>query len=324
MIRFASWYFLLLIPLLVYLFAYYIWKKKSAIRFSSVRLLQRPGVRRTAKHKIGKYVILAGLTLSAAALARPQLAEPDASIRQEGIDIAMVLDVSGSMQSVDFEPNRLEVARDTMLDFVDKRPHDRIAFIVFAGTAYTRVPLTLDHNVVKGSLAEVSSESVNEDGTAIGMAISVGLNRLKTSEAASKVLVLVTDGDNNAGAINPATAAGLAKETGVKIYTVGIGTDRTILPVQVFGGTRYQQYEGGLDEELLRSIAETTGGRYDRAKDAQALSNIFASIDQLETTEFDRDHFMQYTELAFPLLQIALVLLFVGIFLDSYYFVQIP
>ena len=137
------------------------------------------GLRKTVKHKIGKYIILAGLILLIVALARPQLPEKDAHVQQKGIDIALALDVSGSMQSVDFKPNRLEVARQTLQNFVDERPQDRLSFIVFAGTAYTRVPLTLDHNVIKESLGEVSGESVNEEGTAIGMAISVGLNQIK-------------------------------------------------------------------------------------------------------------------------------------------------
>lgn len=324
MIQFANWYLLLLIPLLIYIFSFFLWRRKAAIPFSSVQLLKRAGLRKTVKHKIGKYVLLSGLILLVVALARPQLAQTDALVQQEGIDIAMVLDVSGSMQSVDFEPNRLEVARDTIKEFVEERTNDRISFIVFAGTAYTRVPLTLDHNAVKESLADISPESVNQDGTAIGMAISVGLNRLKQSEAASKVLILVTDGDNNAGSISPDTASELAKEMGVTIYTVGVGTDKTIIPVRVLGQTRYQQYEGGLNEALLSNIAEKTGGQYFRAKDSQALSQIFDNINMLEKTEFDHNVYQEYTELAFVLMQLALILLLAGVFLDSYYFVHIP
>ncbi|MCL1800715.1 MAG: VWA domain-containing protein, partial [Promicromonosporaceae bacterium] len=149
-----------------------------------------------------------------------------------------LLDVSGSMRSVDFTPDRLEAARKTMDDFIAERAGDRISLIIFAGSAFTRIPLTLDHNVVRESLAKVTTESVNQDGTAIGMAISVGLNRLKKSDAASRIMILVTDGDNNAGAIDPLTASGLAAELGIKIYTIGIGTDTMMLPVQVFGHWR--------------------------------------------------------------------------------------
>lgn len=324
MIQFASWYFLLFIPLIIYMFIVFLGKKKPALKFSSVQLLKSAGLRKTIKHKIGKYIILAGLILLIIALARPQLEREDAPVQQKGIDIALVLDVSGSMLSVDFEPNRLEVARHTLQEFIDERAQDRLSFIVFAGTAYTRVPLTLDHNIIKQSLGEVSSESVNEEGTAIGMAISVGLNRLKKSEAASKILILVTDGDNNAGTINPDTASELARDMGVKVYTIGVGTDKTILPVETFGGTQYQQSEGGLNEALLQKTAEVTGGQYFRAKDSKALSLIFDNINLLEKSDFNQDNFRQYTELAFLLIQIALVLLLAGIFLDRYYYIQVP
>jgi Ca-activated chloride channel homolog len=321
-IRLADWYFLFLIPIVIYFFL--IRKKKQALKFSSIKILKSAGFRDTIKHKIGKYIIVLSLVILTVALARPQLTRKAAPVWQKGIDIAMVLDVSGSMESVDFKPNRLEVARKTIQDFVEQRPQDRMSLIIFAGTAYTRIPLTLDHNIVRESLQEVSTQSVNEDGTAIGMAISVGLNRLKKSDTASGIIILVTDGDNNAGAINPDTASHLAEELGIKIYTIGVGTDETIIPVQFFGQTRYQQYQGGLNEKLLKNIAETTGGHYYRARDPKALSQIFSNINQLEKAEFEQDDFRQYTELAFILMKIALVLLLAGIFLDRCYYIRIP
>jgi Ca-activated chloride channel family protein len=236
----------------------------------------------------------------------------------------MILDVSESMRSVDFDPNRLETARKTIDDFVAQRGSDRISLIVFAGTAYTRVPLTLDHSIVRESLAQVSTESVNRDGTAIGMAISVGLNRLKKSDGLSRVIILLTDGNNNAGEIDPITAAKLAQELGIRIYTVGVGSDVIIFPVNVFGQTQYSRYPGGFDEELLKQIADVTGGQYFRAKDPEALSQIFDIINQLEKTEFNEDNFREYDELAYPLIKAALILLMAGIFTDRYYFVQIP
>lgn len=322
MIRLANWYFLILIPLILYIFL--IRKNKSVLKFSSITLLKREQPKKTIKHKIGKYLILSGLILLVIAMARPQIPQKDGPIDQKGIDIATVLDVSGTMKSVDFEPNRLEVARKTIENFVQERPEDRVSLIIFAGTAYTRVPLTLDHAVVRESLEGITNESVNEDGTAIGMAISVGLNRLKKSESASKIMILVTDGDNNAGEISPETASELAKELGVRIYTIGVGSDRTIIPVQVLGQTQYQQYQGGLNEELLKKIADTTGGQYYRARDSKALEQIFSNINKLEKTQFQQDNFMQYNELAFILIKIALCLLLAGIFLDRYYFIQIP
>jgi len=321
MIRLANWYFLLLIPLAIYLVMR---KRKHALKFSSVGMLKESVRSKSLKHKIGKAGVALGVTLLIIALARPQIADDAAPIQGYGIDIAIVLDVSGSMQSVDFEPNRLKAAVDTIENFVRERPQDRIALIIFAGTAYTKIPLTLDHNIIRESLSEVSTESVNEDGTAIGMAISVGVNRLKKSDAASRIMLLVTDGDNNAGTINPATASELAKEMGIKIYTIGVGTDETIIPVQILGRVQYRRVEGGLNEELLKEIAQTTGGQYYRARDSKAMSDIFENINRLEKTEFNRDNFRQYTELAFIFIRIALVLLLLGIFLDRFYFIQIP
>lgn len=317
-----NWYFLLFIPLLIYLF--FKREKKSALKFSSVKLLKSYGYKNTIKHKIGRYIILTSLILLVIAMARPQLPAKNAPVSKHGIDIAIALDVSGSMQSVDFDPNRLEVARKTIRDFVDQRPNDRISLIVFAGTAYTRVPLTLDHNVVRESLQNVSFESVNEEGTAIGMAISVGLNRLKKSDSPSKIIILVTDGANNAGSINPETASELAKEYGIKIYTIGVGSDQTLIPSEIFGIPTYQQSDDNLDEELLNRIAEKTNGKYYRAKDPNALSQVFEDINQLEKTEFENDDFKQYIELAFSIIVIALILLVIGIFLDRYYYIRIP
>lgn len=320
--RLADWYYLFLIPLIIYLF--FRSKKKSALKFSSVKLLKNRGYKNTIKHKIGRYIILTSLILLAIAMARPQLTKGNSPVFEQGIDIALALDVSGSMQSVDFTPNRLEVARKTIQDFVDQRPNDRISLIAFAGTAYTRVPLTLDHNIVRESLQDISFESVNEDGTAIGMAISVGLNRLKKSNSSSKIIILVTDGSNNAGSINPETASDLAKDYGIKIYPIGVGSDKTLIPYEVFGQTTYQQVDGDLNEELLNRIAEKTNGKYFRAKDSGALSQVFEDINKLEKTEFEKDDFKQYIELAFIFILVGLALLAIGIFLDRYYFIHIP
>lgn len=323
MIRFANWWFLLLIPFAVYLFLFL--KKRKGLKFPSIKPLKSTGKIKNFKHKIGKILILSGIILSLTALARPQSMEIADYTDKNGIDIAMILDVSGSMQSVDFEPNRLEVARNTIDEFISGRVSDRVSLIIFAGEAYTRIPLTLDQNVVRESLAKVTSESVSQDGTAIGMAVSVGLNRLKKSDAVSKIMILVTDGDNNAGAIDPITASNLAKELGIKIYTIGIGSDTMILPVEgFFGQTEYRRYEGGFDEALLKQIAETTGGQYYRALDEKALERIFDTINELEKTEFTDDSYKEYTELAFPLIMAALVLISMGIVLDKFYYVQIP
>ena len=323
MIRFAGWWFLLFIPAVIYLF--FAVKKKRGLKFSSVKLLKRAGGGKTIKHKIGKALVFCGVILSLTALARPQTTLLFDIFNRQGIDIAVLLDVSGSMQSVDFEPTRMEAARKTVDDFIAQRPSDRISLIVFAGTAHTRIPLTLDNNIVRESLAAVTTDSVKTDGTAIGMAVSVGVNRLKKSAAPSRIMILLTDGENNAGEIDPLTAANLARDLGIRIYTIGVGTDSLILPVQDFWGrTQYQQYPGGFDEALLEQIADITGAQYFKATDPKALEKVFATINQLEKTEFSDDNFREYNELAFPLIKAALALLFIGIILDRFIFVQIP
>lgn len=323
MIELASWYFLLLIPLVIYLF--FRKQKKSALKFSSVKLLKASAKKDAFKHKLGKFLTVAGLIFLIFALTRPQLQKETIPIDQKGIDIAIALDISSSMSSVDFEPNRLEVARETINEFIRGRTNDRISLIIFAGTAHTRIPLTLDHDILTQSLNEVSFDSLNRDGTAIGMAISVGLNRLKKSDSDSKIIILLTDGDNNAGEINPYTASQLAQDMGVKIYTIGVGSDRTIVEVtDIFGRVRRQAYEGGFDEELLKQIAQDTGGQYFRAKDPKALVQIFETIDRLEKSEFERDDFIQYMELYVVFAITGLVLLLLGIFFDKYYYTKIP
>lgn len=316
--RFLNWYFLFFIPVIIYLFFYK--KEKLNLKFSSVKLLKMAGLKETRKHKVGKYLITAGLILLCIALARPQLLGKNIRLNREGIDIAMVLDVSESMNSVDFKPNRLEVARDTMDNFIQQRTEDRLSLIIFSGTAYTRIPLTLDHNVVRQSLEEVDTDSVSKDGTAIGMGIAIALNRLKKSEAKSKVVILITDGENNMGAVSPETATDLAHKMGVKIYTIGVGTDETILPLL----RKYGKYKGAFDEELLKEIAAKTNGKYYRAKDPEALMGVFAEINQLEKTSFERDDFRQHIELAYILIQLGLILIFVGVFFDRYYYIRIP
>jgi len=326
MIRFANWQFLVLIPILI---LYLLWvfkkKRKQGLKFSSVKLLHNADNKKIIKHLIGKFLVLLAIILSITAMARPQTTMGTDYLQKLGIDIAMILDISGSMQSVDFNPNRLEAARKTVDEFIAQRSSDRISLIVFAGAAYTRIPLTLDHNIVRESLAQVTTESINTDGTAIGMAISVGLNRLKKSDGLSRVIILLTDGDNNAGEIDPVTASKLAQELGIRIYAIGVGSDVSIFPVRdMFGQTHLRRVPGGFNEELLKQISDNTGGQYFRANDPEALSQIFETINKLEKTEFIDDNFREYNELAFLLIKVALFALMAGIFIDKYYFVQIP
>lgn len=323
MMELANWYFLILIPLVVYMFLKK--KKKSTLKFSSIKLLKTSAKKGAFKYKFGKYLMVAGLIFLIFALARPQLQKEIVPIDQKGIDIAIALDISGSMSSVDFEPNRLESARKIINEFIKERANDKISLIIFAGTAHTRIPLTLDHDILIESLNDVNFDSLNKDGTAIGMAISVGLNRLKKSNSDSKIMILLTDGDNNAGEINPYTASQLAQSMGVKIYTIGVGSDQTIMEVQdIFGRTTRQAYDGGFDEELLKQIARDTDGQYYRAKDPKTLEQIFKTINQLEKSEFEKDNFIQYKELYLGFTIVGLILLLLGIFFDKYYYTKIP
>lgn len=240
------------------------------------------------------------LLLVLVGLARPQAGARLETVSSFGVDIVIALDVSGSMRAEDFRPkNRLEVARRTVERFIEGRPSDRIGLVVFAGLAVTRSPLTLDHQMLRQFLDEVEFAPRDQDGTALGMGLAAAVNRLRKSDARSKVVVLVTDGRNNRGQIGPQAAAEAARAIGVKVYAVGVGTEGEA-PVPVdFGplGRRYQMQRVELDEPLLREIAAKTDGRYFRATDAAGLQEVFQTIDSLEQTEIESRVRMLYTEL---------------------------
>lgn len=252
------------------------------------------------------------LLLLVVSVARPQSGAQIESVSTHGVDIVLVLDVSGSMRAEDFRPsNRLEVARRTVERFINGRATDRLGLVVFAGLATTRCPLTLDHEMLKQFLSEVDFAAREQDGTALGMGLATGVNRLRESEARSKVVVLVTDGVNNRGQIGPRAAAEAARALEVKVYTIGVGSEGEA-PVPVdYGppvGVRYVMQRVELDEELLQEIAEKTDGRYFRATDAEGLEEIFATIDKLEKTEVESRIRVLYSEL-FPLTLIPAVVL---------------
>jgi len=258
--------------------------------------------------------ILRALTfiLFVIALARPQLTLQEQEIKADGIDIALVMDLSSSMLAQDFKPDRLEVSKQVASDFIDKRMHDRISLAVFAGEAFTQCPLTTDHKVLKEFLAGLKC-GILEDGTAIGMGLATAVNRLKDSEAKSKVVILLTDGDNNAGYIQPMTAAEIAKEFEVKVYTIGVGSrGKALTPVSrnsngqyIFGLANVQ-----IDEELLTEIAQSTKGKYFRATDEQSLENIYNDIDQLEKTEIEITTIKRYSEEFHRFVLLGLIFLF--------------
>ncbi len=239
-----------------------------------------------------------GLALLIIAMARPRLVLKEEEVKAEGIDIMMIMDLSSSMLARDFQPDRLTVSKEMAKRFIDKRTYDRVGLVVFAGESFTQSPLTTDHRIVKEFMSSLES-GIMEDGTAIGMGLASAVNRLKESESKSKVVILLTDGVNNAGYIKPMTAAEIAKELNVKVYTIGVGTmGNAVAPISkrsngsyVFGVSRVE-----IDEELLTEISKLTGGQYFRATNEAGLERIYAEIDRLEKTEIDVSVFKRYSE----------------------------
>jgi len=296
--RFASPLFLLaLIPLALLLLREFRrpWSR-ARLGIPAAGFFPRRGWRSRLAGAVPVLVGLSGLLL-VVALARPQTGAAKVERKSEGIDIVLALDISGSMRAEDFKPNRLAVVKQVAKEFVQGRSGDRIGLVVFAGGAYTQCPLTLDYGVLTTLLDEVDFGNV-PDGTAIGMALATSVNRLRGTPGKSKIVVLLTDGQNNAGEIDPVTAAEAAKAVGVKVYTIGAGTQGPVrVPVDdpVFG-RRYVTMEASLDEKTLTEIARTTGGRYFRATSAEALEEIYGEIDRMEKTTASTVEYVQYNE----------------------------
>ncbi len=303
------WLFIL-IPAVV---AWYIWrdeKLQGNLSVSSLRGFTFPisrGIPRL-RHSV---IVLRVLALSVLifALARPQSSLSWSNSTTEGIDIIIALDISNSMMAMDFKPNRLEAGKNIAIDFIKNRPDDRIGLVIFSGESFTQCPLTIDHDVLINLYKDIKNGMI-DDGTAIGMGLATAVNRLKDSEAKSKVVILLTDGSNNMGSIPPLTAAEIAKQFGVRVYTVGIGTHGFApYPVQTPFGVQYQRIPVDVDEGTLNKIANVTGGKYFRATDNQTLKNIYEQIDKLEKAKIDVTQYHKKTELFFPFALIALVLL---------------
>jgi len=301
--RFAIPIFLgLLVVVPVILYLYFVRRKgrQTPIRFSDTRLLEgvKPTARVRQRHVIVILRVLA-LTLIIVAAARPQSGTVVHEVTAEGIDIMLVLDTSTSMKAEDFKPhNRLAVAKEVIKDFVAGRTNDRIGLVVFAKQAFTQCPLTLDYGVLTNFLEAVDF-GLLEDGTAIGLAVATGVNRLRESDAESKVMILLTDGINNAGFPDPLPAAEIAKTLNVKIYAVGVGKPgKAPYPVEdpIFG-KRYRYLPEQIDEGMLKQIAEMTGGLYFRAKTPEMLAEIYDQISALEKTEIQSQQYTRYREL---------------------------
>jgi Ca-activated chloride channel family protein len=320
-------WFLALLPLLALLA---LWRRRSGVNRPATLGLSTVGwlpARARDRTRIVLFALYAvAMTLVTVALARPQKGFRENELSGRGVDIVLALDVSTSMRAEDFQPdNRLGVAKTVAQAFVGSRPHDRIGLVIFAGTAVTQCPLTLQHEVLRDLVGRVDFGMV-EDGTAIGSGLATALNRLRGSKAKSKVVILLTDGDNNRGAIDPLTAADLAKALGVRVYTIGVGTSGIApMPVDdpVFG-LRYDRVPVRIDETTLRSIAQTTGGRYFRARDAQALSAVYRQIDQMEKSDVRSAAYSEWRERGPELLTVATILLAVAFALSLSIWARVP
>ncbi|MGH7628213.1 MAG: vWA domain-containing protein [Gemmatimonadales bacterium] len=261
------------------------------------------------------------------AAAGPRVGGDRVEMRKEGIAIVITIDISSSMLAEDFAPsNRLEVAKRQAIAFVRGREADRIGLVAFAGEALTQVPVTLDYAVVEQAILEMRIGSL-EDGTAIGSGLAIAVNRLRRAPDKSKVVLLLTDGENNKGLIDPRTAAATASAYGIKVYTIGVGTEgEAPIPTgrSLGGGFRYEVLPVKIDEELLREIADRTGGRYFRAKDSEALSRIFSEIDQLEKTPIAVMHHTQFDEATQPFILLGLLALGLELLLNATLVVRVP
>ncbi|WP_318310793.1 vWA domain-containing protein [Flagellimonas crocea] len=313
-IEFANPEFFWLLLLLPLALLWYFFKRKNEM--ASLRISSIKGF--TFKSWLSKLkpvlfaIRLLALAAIITALARPQT--EDISTRTKttkGIDIVMAIDVSSSMLARDLKPNRLSALKEVAANFIEERPNDRIGLVGYAGESYTKTPITSDKSIVLNALEEITY-GVLEDGTAIGMGLATSVNRLKESKAISKVIILLTDGVNNSGFIEPRTAADLAVEFGIKTYTIGLGTNGNALSPIAYnrdGSFRYGMRQVEIDEDLLKEIAEVTGGKYFRATDNESLEEIYDEINKLEKTEIEEFKYYKYEEKFRPLIFLAGILL---------------
>ncbi len=284
---------LIIIPFLIIWYNIYGKKNEGTLRISSINFISNEiiqvGKRRNQLILIINIVVILLIII---ALSRPRFVDELKKTKVEIIDMLLVLDISSSMLADDFKPNRLEAVKKAAVDFVDLRKEDRIGILVFAGETFIQCPLTTDKIVLKSLINKITIASKEYDGTAIGMAIANGTNRLRNSTVASKVMILLSDGSNNAGEIDPITAAELAAQFNIKIYTIGAGTNQSYTKIPGRG-----LIQNEIDEEILNHIAEVTNGKFFRADNVDALKTIYAEIDLLERSEIDIKEYTQYTEL---------------------------
>jgi len=309
------WALLLLVLVPIAVRAWTRRRRTAAVRFPTLGVVRTiPVAGRRRWHWVLPALRAVALVLLVIALARPQRGRAESRYTGEGIDIMLAVDISGSMLAEDFtlgdrRANRLDAVKNVVRQFVEGRPNDRIGLVLFSARAYTQSPLTLDHGWLLGNLDRAHIGMI-EDGTAIGSALATAANRLKEADGKSKVLVLLTDGQNNAGKVSPQTAADAIKALGIKVYTIGAGT-RGLAPYparDMFGNTVYQRMQVDIDEKTLREVADKTGGQYFRATDTASLAAIYGEIDRMERTTFTAPRYLDFDEL-YPWLVVPALLL---------------
>ena len=299
-IRFAAPLFLYMLLVIPAMIAFYLLKQQrvtASVRMPGLQPFEHTG--KTFRHYLRHILFvlrMVAIALLIIVLARPQKTDRYQDVSTEGIDIVLTQDISGSMLARDFKPDRLDAAKNIATEFISGRPYDRIGLVVFSGESFTQCPITTDHAVLINLLREIQSGMI-EDGTAIGMGLATAVNRIKDSKAKSKVIILLTDGVNNRGEIAPATAADIAKTFGIRVYTIGVGTQGTApYPVQTPYGIQYQDMPVEIDEGILQEIAQKTGGKYFRATDNDKLTQVYKEIDKLEKSKIDIKQFSRKEE----------------------------
>ena len=319
-----EYFYLLIIPV-VYSIWYFFKRRNinSEILFSNLGSLNKTKTLKNRLRDLPQIFNIVAICLLIIALARPQSSTNWEESTTEGIDIVLSMDISGSMLAEDLKPNRLEASKDVAVDFISKRVNDRIGLVIFSGESFTQCPLTTDHNVLINLFKDVKSGMV-EDGTAIGMGLATAVNRLKDSDAISKIIILLTDGVNNKGVVAPFTAAEIAKQFGIRVYTIGVGTEGYApYPFQTPFGVQYQDVEVQIDEETLQNIATVTDGKYFRATNNSKLKEIYKDIDKLEKSKIEVTEFHkrseEFSNFAIP----ALIILLIGFILEKTYLKQI-
>jgi Ca-activated chloride channel homolog len=299
-------------------------KQTAGMLISTTRGLSKTRSWKNTFQNLPFILRLLALSCIILALARPQIKFQEQQSEGEGVDIVLCIDVSGSMTAQDFTPNRMEAAKKVAEDFVNNRPDDRIGIVIFSGESFTQCPLTTDHYVLTSQIEQIRN-GLLEDGTAIGSGLATSVDRLRNSKAKSKVVILLTDGINNGGLIDPATAKEIAKTFRIKVYTIGVGTDGYApTPVSTPLGIVMQNEKVAIDEKLLKNIADETGGKYFRATDNKSLQNIYAEIDKLEKSKVEITIFRRFTEKFYPFIFAAMGLLLLEIILRFTTFKKFP